>query len=174
MANPILIVPTTPSIIRALYASLAISGGSGNWNVGDEIEGDTSGAKAILILIENPGATATLHFNYIDPFIAFNGSEAISNNTDTGAATGSGATTLKAQDLDFSSCKNYKPLPDIQGGVIVRITVTVGSIQFSVNDEPGALSPVYTVDDVVWITIYKGNTLKMLGAADLDSCNLVL
>ncbi len=174
MANPIISVPTSPSIVRALYASLVISGGTGNWNVGNEIEGLVSGAKAIITLIENPGATATLHFYYIDPFIAFNGSEGITNNSDTGASTGSGATTLKAQDLDFSACANYRPLPDINGGVLIRIIVKVGSIQFSVNDEPGAINPVYVVDDVVWITIYKGNTLKMLGAADLDACWITL
>lgn len=74
------------------YASVTISGGTGNWTVGDEIEGKVSGARAIITQIDNPGATATLHFFYIgDPEIAFNGSEGIQNNDDTGDSTGSGA-----------------------------------------------------------------------------------
>jgi hypothetical protein len=82
------------------YASITISGGTGNWNVGDEITGDTSNARAIITKIDNPGATATLHYYYVgDPLIAFNGSEAITNEDDTGAATGSGAVTNQGPAL---------------------------------------------------------------------------
>jgi hypothetical protein len=74
------------------YASITVSGGSGNFTVGDEISGDTSGARAIITQIDNPGATATYHYYLIgDPLTDFNGSEAITNEDDTGAATGSGA-----------------------------------------------------------------------------------
>jgi hypothetical protein len=74
------------------YASITIAGGTGNWTAGDEIEGKVSGARAILTLVENPGATATLHYFYIgDPEIVFNGSEGIQNNDDTGDSTSSGA-----------------------------------------------------------------------------------
>ncbi|MDX2342778.1 MAG: hypothetical protein QNL26_02915, partial [Acidimicrobiia bacterium] len=74
------------------YASITIAGGSGNWTVGDEISGDTSDARAIITKIDSPGATATLHYYLIgDPVTDFNGTEAISNEDDTGAASSSGA-----------------------------------------------------------------------------------
>ena len=92
------------------YASITISGGSGNWTVGDEIQGDTSGARGIITQIDNPGATATLHFYYIgDPLTAFNGSEAISNNDDTGAATGSGAVANQGPALTTWFDGNLQP-----------------------------------------------------------------
>ena len=76
------------------YSSITVSGGSGNFSVGDEITGDTSNARAIITQIDNPGATATYHYYLVgDPLTDFNGSEAISNEDDTGAATGSGAVT---------------------------------------------------------------------------------
>jgi hypothetical protein len=74
------------------YASITVAGGSGNWNVGDEISGDVSGARAIITMVTGANPTPTLHYYYIgDPITAFNGSEAISNEDDTGAATSSGA-----------------------------------------------------------------------------------
>lgn len=82
------------------YASITVSGGSGNFTVGDEISGDTSGARAIITQIDNPGATATYHYYLIgDPLTDFNGSEAITNEDDTGAATGSGAVTNQGPAL---------------------------------------------------------------------------
>lgn len=82
------------------YSSITISGGSGNWSVGDEISGDTSNARAIITQIDNPGATATLHYYLVgDPLTDFNGSEAITNEDDTGAATGSGAVTAQGPSL---------------------------------------------------------------------------
>lgn len=74
------------------YASITVSGGSGNFTVGDEISGDVSGARGIITQIDNPGATATYHYYLVgDPLTDFNGTEAITNEDDTGAATGSGA-----------------------------------------------------------------------------------
>jgi hypothetical protein len=82
------------------YASITLSGGSGNWTVGDEFSGDTSGARAILTKIDNPGATQTNHYYLIgDPLTNFNGTEAITNEDDTGAATGSGAVTNQGPAL---------------------------------------------------------------------------
>ena len=93
------------------YASITISGGSGNWNVGDEINGDTSGARGKITSIVNPGATATLHFYYIgDPLTVFNGSEAISNVDDTGAATGSGAVANQGPALTTWFDGNLAPV----------------------------------------------------------------
>ena len=76
------------------YASITVAGGTGNFTVGDEITGDVSNARAIITLIVNPGATATYHYYLVgDPLINFDGSEAITNEDDTGAATSSGAVT---------------------------------------------------------------------------------
>jgi hypothetical protein len=77
------------------YASITLTGASGNWTVGDEIEGTDSagsGARAILTQIDNPGATPTLHYYYIgDPLVAFQASETIDNNDDTGTGTEDGS-----------------------------------------------------------------------------------
>ena len=73
------------------YASVDLTGASGNWNVGDEIKGATSEARAIITQIENPGATPTLHFFYIgDPLTAFSTSEVINNQDDTGTGSEDG------------------------------------------------------------------------------------
>ena len=81
------------------YSSITVSGGSGNFTVGDEIEDDVNGARGIITQIDNPGATATYHYYLIgDPLTDFD-SNAISNNDDTGAATGSGAPTAQGPAL---------------------------------------------------------------------------
>jgi len=69
------------------YAQVELVGSSGNWNVGDEIEGQTTNARAIITSING----AYLRFYYIgkSPPIAFNGTEQISNNDDTGDSTSS-------------------------------------------------------------------------------------
>lgn len=73
------------------YASVDLTGATGNWNIGDEIEGQTSGARAIITQVDNPGATPTLHFFYIgDPLTAFSTSEQIDNNDDTGTGSEDG------------------------------------------------------------------------------------
>jgi len=74
------------------YASVTLTGATGNYNVGDEVEGQTSGARAILTKVDNPGATPTLHFYYVgDPLTAFSTSEDIDNNDDTGQGTENGS-----------------------------------------------------------------------------------
>ena len=81
------------------YASTTVSGGSGNFTVGDEIEDDTNGARGIITQIDSPGATATYHYYLVgDPLVDFDGG-AITNNDDTGAATGSSASTPQGPDL---------------------------------------------------------------------------
>lgn len=73
------------------YASILLGGDSGVFSVGDEITGNVSGARAIITSITGTTPTRTLHYYYIgDPLTAFNGSEAIDNADDTGAATSSG------------------------------------------------------------------------------------
>lgn len=70
------------------YASITFTAGSGSWNVGDEITGDTSGARAKITRIDNPGATQTLHYYLIgDPLTDFQTAAEGITNADT-AATG--------------------------------------------------------------------------------------
>ena len=47
------------------YRTMTLSGGSGNWTVGDEIEGQTSGARAIITAINTPGATQEMEYYLI-------------------------------------------------------------------------------------------------------------
>ena len=174
MANEVVNVATTPQIVISIFASIAITGGTGNWSVGDEIEGNTSGAKAIIIEIINPGATQTMRFYYIDPFISFNGSEAITNNTDTGAATGSGAETTENQDIYLKGIANWSRVGDPYGGKEIRIKVIAGTIQFAINQDPWAINPSYTTDDELILSIREGNTLKMKSLAGNASFELTL
>ncbi len=82
------------------YASITVAGGTGNFTVNDEITGDVSNARAIITQIDSPGPTATYHYYLVgDPLIDFNGSEAITNEDDTGAATSSGAVALQGPAL---------------------------------------------------------------------------
>lgn len=91
------------------WQSITVSGGSGNFSVGDEIEDDVNGAKGIITLIENPGATATYHYYLIgDPQTNFD-SNAITNNDDTGAATGSAAPANEGPALSTWFTSNTVP-----------------------------------------------------------------
>jgi hypothetical protein len=93
------------------YASITVAGGTGNFTVGDEISGDVSGARGIITQIDNPGATATYHYYYVgDPLTAFNGSEAITNEDDTGAATSSGAVANQGPALTTWFDGNLQPV----------------------------------------------------------------
>lgn len=106
------------------YASITLGGDSGNFSVGDEIQGDTSGARAIVTLVTGSSPTRTLHYYYIgDPIIAFNGSEAITNNDDTGAATSSGAPANQGPALTTW----------FDGGAFP--TYTFGNAQADINDD---------------------------------------
>ena len=78
------------------YQSITFTASSGSWNVGDKFTGDTSGASAIVTLIDNPGATQTVHYYLIgDPQITFNTAAEDLTNDDT-AATGTKNTSAPA------------------------------------------------------------------------------
>lgn len=74
------------------YQSITQTASAGNWSVGDEVEGDTSGARAIITQIDNPGSTQTLHYYLIgDPQTTFQtAAETLTNNDDTGTGTKDG------------------------------------------------------------------------------------
>mgnify|MGYP003629672735 CR=1 FL=1 len=106
------------------YSSITVGGGSGTFTVGDEISGDVSGARAKITQIDSPGATATYHYYLVgDPLTDFNGSEAITNEDDTGAATSSGAPT--AQGPALSTWYDGNALP----------TVTFTNTQVDIDDD---------------------------------------
>jgi hypothetical protein len=74
------------------YRTMTMSGASGNWSVGDEIEGQTSGARGIITAINNPGATQEMEYYLIgksteNGLIAFTNGETVDNNDDTGTGT---------------------------------------------------------------------------------------
>jgi len=77
------------------YGSVTLGTSAGNWNVGDEVEGQTDGGRAIITATSGSNPTITLEFYYIgkSPPIPFDGSEAINNNDDSGTSASSGAVT---------------------------------------------------------------------------------
>jgi hypothetical protein len=69
------------------YKSITFTAGSGSWNVGDEISGGTSLARAIITKIDNPGSTQTLHYFLIaDPLTDFQTAAETITNADTAAS----------------------------------------------------------------------------------------
>lgn len=87
--NPIPLA-TSPDLDNTTgYKSITFTASTGNWSVGDEMSGDTSGARSIITQIVNPGATQTVHYYLIDdPQTDFNTAiENLSNEDDTGTGT---------------------------------------------------------------------------------------
>jgi hypothetical protein len=79
------------------YRSVTFSGDNyaAGWSVGDEMTGDTSGARGIITQIDTPGSTQTVHYYLIDdPLTDFQADENVSNDDDsgTGDTDGSGPT----------------------------------------------------------------------------------
>jgi hypothetical protein len=74
------------------YKSITFTAVANNWSVGDEMFGDTSGARAVITKIDNPGATQVVHYYLIgDPVIDFQtAAETLTNMDDTGTGTKDG------------------------------------------------------------------------------------
>lgn len=73
-----------------------VTGSSGTFTAGDEISGDVSNARGIITDVNVDTFT---YYLVGDPQTDFNGTEAITNEDDTGAATGSGATAAAGPAL---------------------------------------------------------------------------
>jgi hypothetical protein len=75
------------------HKSITFTASAGSWNVGDEISGDTSGARGIITFIDTPGATQTVHYYPIgDPQVPFQtAAENVTNEDDTGTGTKNGS-----------------------------------------------------------------------------------
>lgn len=86
---------------------VTLSGDSGTFDVGDRITGDVSLAEIILTDV---ASFPTVDYIIIgDPQTDLNGSEAVTNETQTGAATGSGATSIQGPALSTWFTSNTTP-----------------------------------------------------------------
>lgn len=133
--NPVPLKASSDGNNTTGHKAITVSGGSGVFSVGDEISGDVSGARGIITLIVNPGATATYHYYPIgDPQVAFNGTEAITNVDDTGAATGSGAVSNQGPALATWFTNNAAP------------SVAYGFQTFDIDDDATAEGWGYDID----------------------------
>jgi len=91
--NPIPLA-TAPDLDNTTgYKSITFTAAAGNWAVGNEILGDTSGARAIITKIDTPGATQTVHYYLLDdPQTDFQtAAETLTNEDDTGTGTKNGS-----------------------------------------------------------------------------------
>jgi len=83
------------------YRSVTFSGDNwaSGWSVGDEMSGDTSGARGIITMITSPGSTQTVHYFLVgDPLTDFQADENVSNEDDSGTG-----------DIDGSGPENQGP-----------------------------------------------------------------
>lgn len=86
---------------------VTLSGTSGSFAVGDRLTGDVSGAEIILTDV---ASLPTVDYIIIgDPQTDLNGSEAVTNETQTGAATGSGATSDQGPAINTWFTSNTTP-----------------------------------------------------------------
>lgn len=118
------------------YRSITLSGASGNWTVGDEIVGVTSGARAILTQIDSPGATPTLHYYLIgDPITDFSSAETVNNDDDSGTGTENGTGPV-AKGPSLASWFDGSLLP----------TMAFASNQIDIDDDATAEEWGITID----------------------------
>jgi len=117
------------------YASITLSGASGNWDVDDEIVGYVSGARAVITLVSGSNPTPTLHFYYVgDPFTAFNGSEGVYNADDSGASSGSGSVSDQGPALAGWFENSAAP------------TISFGNTTQDIDDDASAEPYAITID----------------------------
>lgn len=113
-----------------------------DFTVGDEIEGQTSGARAILTQIDGTSPTYTFHYYLIgDPLTDFQASEQVLNNDGTGDAT-----------LNASAPANQGPALTTWFDNNLQPTYTFANAQADIDDD--------TVNEEYGITI------------DLNQCSL--
>lgn len=112
--NPVPLKASADTNHTTGWQSITLGGDSGNFSVGDEISGDVTDARGIITLITGTTPTRTLHYYPIahattGELVAFNGSEAVSNEDDTGAATSSGAVANQGPALSTWFTSNTAP-----------------------------------------------------------------
>jgi len=91
--NPVPLTSSADSNNTTGCKSITYTNASGNWNVGDEILGGTSGARGLITKIDNPGSTQTVHYCLIgDPQADFQtAAETANNQDDTGTGSKNGS-----------------------------------------------------------------------------------
>jgi hypothetical protein len=137
--NPVPLKASADTNHKTGWQSITLGGDSGNFTVGDEISGDTTDARGIITLITGTTPTRTLHYYPIPHattgvLTAFNGSEAVSNEDDTGAATSSGAVA------------NQGPALSSWFTAAVAPTISHTATQFDVANEGTAENYAMTID----------------------------
>lgn len=137
--NPVPLKASADTNHTTGWQSITLGGDSGNFSVSDEISGDTTDARGIITLITGTTPTRTLHYYPIPHattgvLTAFNGSEAVSNEDDTGAATSSGAVTNQGPALSTWFTSTVVP------------TIAHAATQFDVANEGTAEPYAYTID----------------------------
>lgn len=135
--NPIPLSASTDANNTTGYQSITFTAAAGNWAVGDEIEGDTSGARAIITAIISPGSTQTVHYVLIgDPQTTFQtAAEALTNNDDTGTGT-KNASAPAAQGPALASWFTNSVAP----------TSAHGNTTFDIDDDATAEGYSNTID----------------------------
>jgi hypothetical protein len=121
--NPIPLA-TAPDLDNTTgYKSITFTASSGNWNVGDEMSGDTSNARAIITQIDNPGSTQTVHYYLIDdPLTDFQtAAENLTNEDDTGTGTKNGSAPANEGPADSTWFTNNTPPTATYGNTTVDI-----------------------------------------------------
>lgn len=108
-----------------------------DFSVGDEIQGDTSGARAVITLIAGTSPTYTFHYYLIgDPQITFQtAAEGITNNDATGTATKDGIAPA-AQGPALATWFTNNTFP----------TVAHANTTNDINDDGTAEEWSYTID----------------------------
>jgi hypothetical protein len=119
------------------YKSITFTAAAGNWTVGNEMEGDASGARAIITNIVSPGATQVVHYYLLgDPQTDFNTAvETVHNNDDTGTGTKNG-----------SAPANQGPALAAWFTSGVVPTIVFGNTTFDTDDDGNVESYGVTVD----------------------------
>jgi len=108
------------------YGSITYTNAAGNWSVGDEILGGTSGARAIITQIDSPGSTQTVHYFLVgDPLVDFTTAAETANNQDDSGTGSKNGSAPASQGPALTSWFDGAALP----------TYTFGNTQADIDDD---------------------------------------
>lgn len=145
------------------YKSITLTAAAGNWAVGDEMKGTTSGARAIITKIVTPGATQTVHYYLLDdPQTDFQtAAENLTNEDDTGTGTKNGSAPANQGPALNTWFTNNTP-PTIGAGGHTHVTYDIDD---DGNDENYAVTidcnqnPLTEVYEWLKYITRRGNTV---------------
>lgn len=84
-----------------------LSGLTGAFDIGDNIQGNTSGATATITMTGQPGSPQQIVFELTGSHTEFNGTEGVTNLSQSGSATGMSAYLNKNADAKFKIYETY-------------------------------------------------------------------